>query len=218
MAERDQPDKQHEVQQQQDHPFTSHRGENFKAVFREEERDGETHFIVGVYSEQEKEIVVFDFNGGVSHYTTGFLSAEQIAHTELAPLTASPQEPQPQRQPPQETEHKPVKLTGKITSVGQLHESKKKKQPMFLFTFHDETNNKERRAVAFDSIAQRLAAPETDLQPGEEITLFAWKHENTLHVNNQPTKIEDWYVQRAIYKGAVYEKPRTKQQRRDTRR
>jgi hypothetical protein len=216
MHERNQGEK---PEPYQENPSSWEGGEKFQVILHEETRDGKKELSLQVFDGEE--IVIIQFLDSVRNSRTLFLPTETTTplQSEQPQITA----PAPEKTvaPPatKEVENKPVKLTGKITRIAPLGETKKKKQPMLLFTLHDEKNDVERRAVAFDSIAQRLAAPETDLKPDEPIILFAWKHENTVHIQGEKKTIEDWYVQKAVYHGVVFEKPRAKKNTRtDTRR
>jgi hypothetical protein len=216
MQERNQAGK---PEPQQENPSSWEGGEKFHVVLHEETKDGKKELSLRIHDGEE--VVIIQFLDSVRNSRTLFLPPETTPPRQPEqPQIATPvPEKNVAPQPTKEAENRPVKLTGKITRVAPLGETQKKKQPMLLFTIHDEVNDVERRAVAFDSIAQRLAAPETDLQPDEPITLFAWKHENTVHIQGEKRTVEDWYVQKAIYHGTVFEKPRaTKRPRTDTRR
>jgi hypothetical protein len=220
MQERNEGEQQEKPERYQENPTNWEGGEKFQVALYEQVKDGKPELTLQIFDGEE--FVIVQFSNSVRNARTLFLGADtppppQPETQPLAPPIAIP-ETKVAAPPAQETEKKPVKLAGKITKVGQLQETKKKKQPMLLFKLHDEKNNIERRAIAFDSIAQRLAAPETELKSDEPITIFAWKHENTMHINGQKTTIEDWYVQKAVYHGTVFEKPRaTKRSRTDTR-
>lgn len=195
--------------------FNRYQGKVFQAVIKEDERDGETHLTVGVFD--GKEMVVFDFATHVQGYKTFTLTSEEVAASGLpvqAEDTRSSVSPSPERQQTTpEKQGKPTKITGTINSIDQLKKTKKQGRPMLLFTVADTFNHVERRLLAFDSIAEQLAAPGTNLQPHEPITLFAHKHENTIHINGQKRTVEDWYIQSAIYHGKRFEKPKSSKQR-----
>jgi hypothetical protein len=205
----------------QQNPALWQGGEKFQVSLQEQEQDGKHALTLQIFDGEE--VVLVQFLGSVREARTVFLPAQTPTPLvgEPTALPAQAQEastPVPD-QSTKETEKRPVKLMGRITSIGQLEATKKKKQPMLLFTMHDEVNNVERRAVAFDTLAERLAAPETGLQANEPITLFAWKHLNAVHIQGQIREVEDWYVQKAIYHQAVFEKPRpTQKARRQDRR
>lgn len=199
-----------QIEPSTDNPARWHGGEKFHVLLQEAAQDGKHALTLHIFDGEE--VVLVQFLDSVREVRTRFLPAETPIplQAEAATLPTPVQELSSSAAPrvTQEAEKKPVKLTGKITSVGKLTETKKQKQPMLLFTLHDETNHVERRAVAFDTIAQRLAAPETGLQPDEPITLFAWKHINTVHIQGQVQEVEDWYVQKAVYHETIFEKPR----------
>jgi hypothetical protein len=221
MQERNQGDQPNKPEPYQENPTSWEGGERFQVILHEETtNEGKQELSLQVFD--GKEIVLIQFRESVRSSRTLFLPAEQT--TPLPPeqvqrATALPL-PETTASTPtaKEVDNRPLKLVGTVTSVGQLGETKKQKRAMLQFTLMDEINNVERRAVAFDTIAQRLADPQTHLQPQEPITLFAWKHENRVHIDGKERTVEDWYVQKAIYHGTVYEKPRSPNKRRDTRR
>ena len=210
-------DSQRDNQVLHDNPALWQGGERFQVMLRETEQDGIRTLQLQV--RDGKEAVLIEFQGSVREAHTLFLAAEHVPplsdRAETLPVPGTETAPALAAATTSEAEKKPTKLTGTIMKVGELTETKKKHQPMLLFTMQDEAQHVERRAVAFDSIAQGLAAPETSLQANEPITLFAWKHINTVHIQGEPRQVEDWYIQKAIYHETVFEKPRPKQKNRD---
>jgi len=198
----------------QENPTAWTGGEVFSAILHEEQRDGDTHFSVEVFD--GKEVVLFDFRGSVRSFATRYLSPGEVVQSEQP---ASQREPTPQTIPTAtetpravpEKEKKPTKIIGTITQVHPLKQTQKQGRPMLFFTLLDTVNAVDRRVIAFDSIAEQLASPETNLQPDQPISLFAWKHNNKIHISGQERTVEDWYVQSAVYNNRRFEKPKEKQ-------
>ncbi len=118
----------------------------------------------------------------------------------------SPEAAAPSANP--EEQKKPVKLVGTVSVIEPLEQTKKQQRPILRLRLVDSHTQVERHVVAFDTIATDLAAPDTLLQEAEPITIFAWKHRNPIHIQGQERQVEEWYVQKAIVSGHVFEKPR----------
>jgi hypothetical protein len=192
---------------QQDQGFSRFRGDRFNVIIHEEMRNGETHLTIGV--SDDREIVVFRVTDTVREHSTRFFPADEIAQSGLSqsftePVTrkAAPKKP-----------GQPTKIEGTIIAVEEMRKTKKQGRAMLPITVFDTNNQVERRTFAFDTIALALATPETNLQPGEPITLFAHKHENPLHMRGKQVKTEDWYIQSAYYHEKRFEKPKNNRQR-----
>jgi len=214
-------------------------GEEFKVVVKEEERTGEKHLVFGMM-DSNKEVVVIDFTQA-GKFSTTFLGVEEMELFEMEATPGSPvlpssieQEathpstPQPPTLeggapgspalPPETDQARPekqapTKIMGNIREIGELGKTKKQEKPMLFFTVWDSENKVERRMIAFESVAEQLASPDTNLQQYEDITLYAHKHVNTIHVHGKEKEMEDWYVQAAVYQDKRYEKPRNKRKK-----
>ncbi len=176
MQERNEGDNQQQLgwTEKQENPATWTGGEQFSAILHEETKDGKTRFSVEVYDGNER--VIIDFTNSVRTFGTVFLAPDSSPTPPLSePQEGIVQTTQFAEIAPQNKEavNKPVKIEGTVRTIDELRKTKKKQQPMLFFTVYDETNRTERRAIAFDSIAERLASPETSLQTNEPITLYA---------------------------------------------
>jgi hypothetical protein len=217
----------------QPNPLRWH-GEEFEVIVKEETRMGEKHLVFGMM-DSNKEVVVIDFTQA-GKFSTTFLNSEEMelfdADTpqEGTPAPGSPPLPhhslgvggdsnQVSPTPDSETDQArpekqaPTKISGNIRELGQLGKTKKQETPMLFFSVWDSENNMERRMIAFGIVAEQLASPDTDLQPEEDITLYAHKHINKVHVRGKEKEVEDWYVQAAVYHEKRYEKPRNKRKK-----